>query len=276
MTNITKRNVTCEKHNLEFVADVAEFRGREILSNCPQCQEELKAKEKEEERQAAASHRERVLSNTFMRAGIPPRYTTRTFDNFHADSDAKAKALRIARNYSDNIYDKHKTGAGLILSGRPGTGKTHLACAVANSYIQKGDVLFVTVSAMVRMIRETYRRGSEKTEQEVINDLRDVSLLIIDEIGIQKGTESEEHLLFEVINERYGYYKPTILISNLNLEEIKAFVGERVIDRMREGGGGFIDFSWESYRTNVASDNTLPDADGARYLGGSNKKEIIN
>ncbi|EIG27035.1 hypothetical protein HMPREF1054_2009, partial [Haemophilus paraphrohaemolyticus HK411] len=50
------------------------------------------------------------------------------------------------------------------------------------------------------------------------------------------------------INERYEAMKPTILISNLSQQELGAYVGERIVDRMREGGGAMIAFDWESYR----------------------------
>lgn len=76
----------------------------------------------------------------------------------------------------------------------------------------------------------------------------DKDLLIIDEVGVQFGSESEKIILFEIINERYEQMKPTILISNLSEDELSRYVGERIIDRMREGKGAVINFDWESYR----------------------------
>ena len=45
--------------------------------------------------------------------------------------------------------------------------------------------------------------------------------------------------------------KPTILLSNLNIEGLGEYLGERVMDRLREGGGKMIAFDWDSYRRNV-------------------------
>ena len=73
-------------------------------------------------------------------------------------------------------------------------------------------------------------------------------LLILDEIGLQHGSEAEKIILFEILNERYMQCKPTILISNLDINDLKEYITERVIDRMREGGGQKIVFNWESNR----------------------------
>lgn len=74
-------------------------------------------------------------------------------------------------------------------------------------------------------------------------------LLIIDEVGVQFGSDAEKLILFEVINTRYESMKPTILISNLALNKLAGFIGERVIDRMKDGGGCTLAFTWDSYRS---------------------------
>lgn len=275
MVDTTQREVTCEKHSITYSANVMMFGGKEIVTDCPECQNEYEKRQREKEQLARQEHNQKMIAHEFKRSGIPPRYTTRSFDNFRAANDEQKKAWRMAKGYADTITEKMQSGAGLILAGKPGTGKTHLACAVANQFVTTGcNVLFITVSAMLRRIRETYRKDSNKTEQQAIDELRNIDLLIIDEIGVQKGSESEEHLLFEVINERYNYFKPTILISNLNAKDIKQFIGERALDRMREGGGKFIAFEWESYRSNVAADENLPDASKAIYTV-DNKQQYI-
>ncbi len=69
---------------------------------------------------------------------------------------------------------------------------------------------------------------------------------------MQFGSEAEKLILFEIINTRYEKMKPTILISNLPLEELSAFIGERVIDRMSDGGCTLA-FTWDSYRSRGAA-----------------------
>lgn len=55
-------------------------------------------------------------------------------------------------------------------------------------------------------------------------------------------------LLFDVLNERYERRKPTLMLSNLTAQEVAAYLGERVMDRLREDGGRVIVFDWESHR----------------------------
>ncbi|MNL75123.1 DNA replication protein DnaC [compost metagenome] len=73
-------------------------------------------------------------------------------------------------------------------------------------------------------------------------------MLVLDEIGVQHGTDTERMLMFSILNERYNQMKPTILISNLAREPLEKYLGERAFDRMREGGGRMVVFDWESYR----------------------------
>jgi DNA replication protein DnaC len=73
-------------------------------------------------------------------------------------------------------------------------------------------------------------------------------LLIIDEIGVQFGSPFETNLMFDILNERYEKLRPTLLLSNLTAPEIKAFLGERIYDRLREDGGQFVPFDWQSHR----------------------------
>lgn len=266
---IRREDKTCETHGVDYVAETTKIAGREITNECPEC-EKIKREEQEERDRirSAEEFRAQQIENArrqteirFQMSAIPPRYLTRSFDNYRAEDIGQQKALAASKQFADEFKTHLETGAGLILSGRPGTGKTHLACAIANQIIKEGrSALFITVAGLIRKIRSTYGGRSELSEQDVINDFARVDLLMVDEVGIQRGTDSEEHLLFEVLNERNNFFKPTILISNLNAKDMGEYIGERSMDRMREGGGRFVPFNWESYRTKVASDDQLPTA----------------
>lgn len=73
-------------------------------------------------------------------------------------------------------------------------------------------------------------------------------LLILDEVGVQHGSDTEKLILFEIINGRYEAARPTIVISNLDAAGLEQFLGERAFDRLREGGGRLVVFDWESHR----------------------------
>lgn len=70
----------------------------------------------------------------------------------------------------------------------------------------------------------------------------------IDEVGVQFGSASELAILQEIVNARYESVLPTILISNLTFEQLKDSIGERIVDRVTNGGHNRLAFNWESFR----------------------------
>ena len=74
---------------------------------------------------------------------------------------------------------------------------------------------------MVRAVKETYSRNSERTERQVIADFARPDLLILDEIGRQHGTDTERLIIFDVINARYLQNKPSILITNRHCQSLE-------------------------------------------------------
>ncbi|CNI29023.1 transposase/IS protein [Yersinia frederiksenii] len=142
----------------------------------------------------------------------------------------------------------------MVMCGKPGTGKNHLALAIAQYVIRthESSALFTTALRIARAFKSTWSKTADRTESEVIKIYTDPDLLIIDEVGVQFGSDTEKQILFEIINTRYEKMRPTILISNQTRDELSAFIGERVIDRMNDGGGCTLAFTWDSYRSRAA------------------------
>lgn len=221
----------------------------EIRSRCPACAAEQRAREDARKEAEQAEERNRRVVSLFGRSGIPARFANRTFAGYEAKHPGQRMALNVCRAFADGWAEKRAAGTSLVLTGSPGTGKTHLACAIGGHVIREhlGGALFVTVSMMLRAIKETYRKDSPRSEQDVIDELVAQDLLIVDEIGVQVGSEHEKLLMFEVLNGRYQDMRPTILISNLSAEDLEAYLGHRVMDRYRECGA-VLAFDWESHR----------------------------
>ncbi|WP_186084881.1 ATP-binding protein [Burkholderia gladioli] len=220
---------------------------RTIWTGCPACAQERADAASAE--QAAAWERERQarLEQRLDQAGIPARFRDRTFENFVADTEPKRAALGVAREFADTFPEHLKNGTTIVFSGKPGTGKSHLAIAAAMVVMQRHTAMYINALDMVRMVRATWRRDSDVSESSVLSDLSSVGLLVIDEVGMQYGTEGEQVILFDVINRRYRDLMPTILLTNLGAKGMKEFLGERAFDRLREGGT-WVAFDWESYR----------------------------
>ena len=113
---------------------------------------------------------------------------------------------------------------------------------------QRRPVLFITVQRAIRRVRDTWSRDSAETESQAIGTLVFPDLLILDEVGVQTGSEFEKNLIFDILNERYEKRRPSLLLSNLELADVRAYLGERVFDRLREDGGMAVPFDWASHR----------------------------
>jgi DNA replication protein DnaC len=136
----------------------------------------------------------------------------------------------------------------VVFNGKPGTGKTHLGCAMAIAVARLGDTaLFATATEFTRAIRETYN-GGKHTEAQTIERYAAPQLLVLDEVGASSGSDHEKQQLFELINRRYSESRPTLLLTNLSVEEVQAYLGERILDRLRDGGGKLLRLDWESHR----------------------------
>jgi len=121
-------------------------------------------------------------------------------------------------------------------------------------------VQYLSCLDMIRLVRETWRRDSERTERDVLKLLgQRIDLLVIDEIGVQYGTDGEQTIVFEIIDRRYAEMRPTVLITNQDKQGFIGFVGERVADRLRQTHD-WIPFDWPSYRSNARKEDAKKQA----------------
>jgi DNA replication protein DnaC len=246
--DLTKEPRQCEKHG-EYIASCF----RNVWSMCEKCKDDIdREKEVERSRLEKEERKATLWKQRLGRAAIPERFTDRTLENYIATCEQSKNALSIAKTYADNFKTVLELGSSLSFLGNVGTGKTHLAIGIANEILKQGkQPVFISVMKAIRSIKETYSRDVKTTEDEAIQRFIEPDLLILDEVGVQFGSETEKLYLFEIINGRYERRKPTILISNLDKLEFEKFIGVRVMDRLREGGGKMIAFNWKSYRSSV-------------------------
>ena len=118
-----------------------------------------------------------------------------------------------------------------------------------NSGYESCWYLYAEAIKIVRGIKDTW--GKEATEQAAIDKYVRPKVLVIDEIGVQYGSETETQFLTEIINDRYNQKKQTILSGNVTVLEMQKILGDRVIDRFKESGKVLV-CDWESYRSKDA------------------------
>ena len=254
MTNsVPTRTAHCEKHGEYQQTYIPGFKEGDTIgtSRCPECVKEARAEE--DKRKAAQNeydrqHRIKYCVN-LLKGDTPPRFEGATFDNYQPVCKEASAALKSCESYAKSFEKLGANGAGLIFCGMLGTGKTHLALSIGKELAKRGvEVRYANLLDLIRAVRSTWGEGNSQSEYEFLNQLARHGLLIIDEVGVQNGTENEKTILFDIINSRYENMLPTILISNLTESQIADLISARSVDRIKEGGGGTVVFSWHSYR----------------------------
>lgn len=242
-------NLFCETHG-KYSPKIETFPlGNRFMffEACPKCEQEKREAEQEAARIEREAIYQRRLVSDKIQAGLGKRHIDCTFENYRTDTAPKEIALKKAKSYLDGVLD----GAGncLVMAGKVGTGKTHLAAAMVNAMVESGkSCQLIKMSELIRALKSTWSRNSQHSEEDLIDHFSRIRLLIVDEIGIQFGSDTEKLLLSEIIDNRYQAMLPTVLISNLDTDGIKQCIGERSYDRLRQDGGKIVAFDWESQR----------------------------
>jgi len=185
------------------------------------------------------------LNNVIGRSGILPIHKNSSFDNYIVNSDDQAKALEAAKSFAYEF----KGRGGFVFSGSYGTGKNHLASAIGNHLLLEDyRIMIVTVADLMVKFRECYGKNATKSEERLIEQMVSLDLLVIDEVGVQHGSPNELILLNQIIDRRCSYLRPTGILTNLGEGELSNLLGGRVIERLKDRGGIWVNFYWESFR----------------------------
>lgn len=162
------------------------------------------------------------------------RFKSRTFDTFQQDKNPTAyqKAFDYAEGFESN------KGEGLLFSGTPGTGKTHLAAAITNHIIFQFSIAvkFGSFIDILEDIKKTFGKKYDKKadDDDLLEQLIEIPLLVIDDIGKENSTDWSNSILYRVINRRYEDYKPIIITTNYSIKELEQNIGKATFSRIIE------------------------------------------
>jgi DNA replication protein DnaC len=152
-------------------------------------------------------------------------------DCAHLDGNCSEGATMLieirARKYVDHDWER---GAGLILVGPSGVGKSFMASAIVNELVKFDcrSAVFATVPAMLDALRNADFAQSAR----LVAVMHGAGLVVLDDLGAQKCSEWSESVLYGIVAERYGRKAPVIVTANTNLPQLKDNVGTRTYDRL--------------------------------------------
>jgi len=118
----------------------------------------------------------------------------------------------------------------LVLSGPSGCGKTHLAAAIANYRLKEGNqVFFVVVPDLLDHLRTTFSPESDVGYDDLFDRVRNVPLLVLDDLGRQSSTPWAEEKLFQILNHRFNAELATV-VTSIGLEDLDDRLASRLLD----------------------------------------------
>ena len=139
----------------------------------------------------------------------------------------------------------------VVITGSTGSGKTHLSVAVAQTFVDAGrEVVFANVAELMDRLR---RHSLTDPEDTTMQELQDAELLVLDDMGMERMTPFADEKLYLIINYRYEWATPTVITTNLQLEQMfdrRPQITSRLLDFRRTM---HIEISGQDYRANLRS-----------------------
>ncbi len=183
-------------------------------------------------------------------AGLPRRFAKKSLATYKAAKNDRTRQhiLKAAQSYS-TAFSKGEE-QGLLLRGKPGSGKTHVAVGILKEVIRRGySAHYANFNDLLSRIRDSYREGSSQTEGELLSLVDYVDLLVLDDVGAEVTTDWVRDRLYLIINRRYENAKATIITTNCNEEELEERIGMRTASRLYEMcSSDFPPFPEQDYR----------------------------
>jgi len=150
--------------------------------------------------------------------GVPPKYLTASSENLQVD-----KYKKIISGYEDG---------GLFMWGSAGSGKTYVAVCIMKKLLEQGkSIIFRSVPRLLLEIKDTFN-GQEYSDKELIEYYSRHDYLLLDDLGAEKCTDWVLQTLYMIIEYRDSHLKPTIITSNLSLDEIRHKLSDRISSRI--------------------------------------------
>jgi DNA replication protein DnaC len=222
------------------------------------CSQEADAERLEEEMAASVQRAEeaRRQAEALQRAGLVGKLARATLDSYVVENKRQELQKLATRQYCDALLaDKLGEQPWLIFYGPYGLGKTHLAAAVLHEAMRVGwrNCYFRPWAEYLRRLMNSFERDAEERTGDIVDELARGKLVVIDDLDSKPPSKSgfAEAELFTVLNRRYNDRAPTILTFNHVPDEMVPWLGAAVVDRLIEVQFRIVQFTGESYRSEL-------------------------
>ncbi len=156
-----------------------------------------------------------------------------TFDNFdHGRLNLSLEQRQNLKQACHLAVDfAHSPAGWLIFQGVNGCGKTHLAAAIANYLLERGQPLFfVVVPDLLDHLRSSFSPDSKISYDVLVEKIKKSPVLILDDFGEQSATPWAQEKLYQLINYRYNARLPMVITTSFSLDEIETRISSRMVD----------------------------------------------
>lgn len=159
-------------------------------------------------------HFREIINTIYKHNYIGRNLQNYNFNNFIVNSNNQF-AVKVAHDYINKSKIKIQSN-GLIITGKSGVGKTHLAAAIANEIIENDKIVLMgRLTTLLDMIKETFRDNT-KSENELIELYSNVDMIIIDDLGTEKISSWALEKLYTIIQNRFENGLPIIITTRFD------------------------------------------------------------
>ncbi len=172
-------------------------------------------------------------------SGINPDDLEKTFRNFETWNTIARKMKDTASNYCIKFEEiKAERRNSILLCGNPGSGKTHIALALANNFLKKDiRVVYMPYRDIVTSLKQNMI--DEEYYKKTLSKYQTCEVLLLDDLYKGKVNETDVNIMFELINYRYLNRLPIIVSTEFTVERLLAF-DEAIGSRLYEMSKGYI------------------------------------
>lgn len=187
----------------------------------------------------------RQVQRLFAQSAVPSTYEWKFLEDFKEMKDDREQAHEAdeLKRMVWSLVETYQHGGtpkqGVLFWGQPGNGKTLLSCILLNELMFRcampGKFLKLSLEYFEKL-RSTYNEESDRYGQtwNILEEMNTAPCLVIDDFGVQRNTEWEQVMLYNLVDARYEHERLTVVTTNKPFEEIKELQGGRIYSRLLE------------------------------------------